>query len=676
MHALRPVLGRLARSAWPFFAVALVALAMAAGPSVVPSVLTPTALAELPSWHMSPQSYTAAVLVSDAIPALTYLLVAAVIWWRARWERMAIACAYMLATYGVLVASPIGSLPQGPAALLLVAAVGSAVGQFAAPLFFFVFPTGTFAPRGLRWVALAGAAVLGALLVPDLLAGRPVTTDAVQTVGVALFLVGVVAQIVRYVRTSDSGDRAQVRWVVYGLCMAALVLAVSRLIALLLPASLRNSEVGGTLIGGGSIVLALTIVPVCIGVAVLRAGLWNVDRVVNRTVVYALLSAAVVGIYVTVVTYLGAQIRAPSLLASLTATGVVALVLQPLQRLLQRTINRFMFGLRDDPSAVVAELGRRLQDTADAEAVLETAAGTLARALKLPFVGVRMRDGTEAVCGEPTSAPTITPLVFQGRRVGELRLGLRRPGEALSPRDLALVAQVAPQIAAAGDAILLTSDLRASRARLVEAREDERRRLRRDLHDGLGPALAGLALQAAAIPAVATSDPHGATRLGESLAAGIRTVISDVRRLVYGLRPPALDELGLVQGLRSTAGALERPGALAISVEERAPLPRLPAAVEAAAYRIALEAVANAARHAGATRCTVLLAAGEALSIDVTDDGVGIAPDVLPGVGLLGMRERAAEVGGRVEILRGTGRGTIVRALLPLDGVAASEAGL
>jgi signal transduction histidine kinase len=412
--------------------------------------------------------------------------------------------------------------------------------------------------------------------------------------------------------------------------------------------------------------IALTIVPVCIGIAVLRAGLWDVDRVVNRTIVYGLLTTAVVAIYVVVVTYLGAQLRSVPLLVSLIATGAVAVLLQPLHRLLQRTVNRLMFGLRDEPTAVMTQLGRRLQDTAEPDAVLAMAAQTLARALRLPYAAVRLRDGTEAGWGEPATATTTAPLVFQGREVGELLLAPRRPGERLTARDLALVAQVAPQVAAAADAILLTSDLRASRTRLVETREDERRRLRRDLHDGLGPALAGLALQAAAIPQVTSTDPDTAARLGEQVAAGIRGVIADVRRLVYGLRPPALDEFGLVEGLRSTAAPLERPGIFRVTVEASEPLPPLPAAVEAAAYRIGVEAIANAARHADASRCTVRVGFDGGLRIDVEDDGVGLRPGTVPGVGLLSMRERAAEVGGAVRIESRGGGGTVVTARLPM----------
>ena len=657
-------LERAARLAWPAIAVLLVAVTLACLAGADASSLTANARAELPAWHMTEDAFLTAVAGENLLPVTAYLVVAALIWSTARGRRLGLICAYMLTAFGVFVAGPVDALAMAPGPAVVIAGVAIAAGQLAAPLFFFVFPSGRM-PRPLRWMAVVGALVLAALLVPDLLTGRPITGDAVQLVGVLLFLTGIIAQVVRYRRIADAQQRAQVRWVVYGLVLAAAVFIGTRLLVLVLPDSVRRSEVAAALFGGGSVSVALAIVPVCIGIAVLRGGLWDVDRVVNRTAVYGLLSALIIAIYVLVATVLAAQIPAPSILISLLATGVVVLALQPLQRGLQRGVNRLMFGQRDEPAVVVAELGRRLQDTADADAVLAIAAATLAQSLKLSAVEVILRDGTTVRWGDGGTRPAAL-LVFQGRSVGELRVGERRPGEGLTTRDRELIAQVAPQIAAAADAVLLTRDLRSSRARIVEAREDERRRLRRDLHDGLGPALAGLALQASAIPEVAFSDPSAAAALGASVATGIRSVIADVRRLVYGLRPPALDELGLVGGLRAAADALEVAGGFEITIDAPDPLPALPAAVEAAAYRITSEAMANAARHAKATRCRVTVRVAEGLSIEVRDDGVGLPERMRAGVGIVGMRERAAEVDGTVDVATGPDGGTVVRARLPL----------
>ena len=213
-------------------------------------------------------------------------------------------------------------------------------------------------------------------------------------------------------------------------------------------------------------------------------------------------------------------------------------------------------------------------------------------------------------------------------------------------------------------AVRLTADLQRSREELVGAREEERRRLRRDLHDGLGAQLAGLTMQAGVLRSLVARDPAAAEQLAGELRAELRAAIGDIRRLVHDLRPPALDELGL-------AGALERLaesyGGLRVAVEA-APLPALAAAVEVAVYRIVQEALANVVRHAAATRCTVRLETGpDDLLVTVTDDGRGFTPGP-HGVGLASMRERAEEMGGECTVQAAPDGGTVVRARLPRGG--------
>jgi signal transduction histidine kinase len=251
----------------------------------------------------------------------------------------------------------------------------------------------------------------------------------------------------------------------------------------------------------------------------------------------------------------------------------------------------------------------------------------------------------------------------------------RSPSEPLSAADLRLLDALARQAGPAVHAARLTLDLVASRERLIVAREEERRRIRRDLHDGLGPTLAAIGLRAEAAADLAPGDPEAAERLLTELREDVDRAIGDVRRLVDGLRPPALDQLGLVGALEAEAARLA-PGAV-LQVERATPLPDMPAAVEVAAYRIAVEAMTNAARHAGARACRVRVAAtdggsyGPALEIEVVDDGQGLPEAVRPGIGLGSMRERAAEVGGTCVIEPRAGGGVRVHATLPL-GLAAS----
>jgi signal transduction histidine kinase len=200
----------------------------------------------------------------------------------------------------------------------------------------------------------------------------------------------------------------------------------------------------------------------------------------------------------------------------------------------------------------------------------------------------------------------------------------------------------------------------------VTAREEERRRLRRDLHDGLGPALAAIGMRAGAAEALVRADPDRASALLVELQSEVSAAVADVRRLVDALRPPAIDELGLVGALRLAADRLESPGSPRLDVASDGQLPDLPAAVEVAAYRIGTEAMTNAVRHAEASTCSVTLVGGEDLMVVVEDDGRGLPRELRSGLGLVSMHERAAELGGECRVEPRAGGGTRVVARLPL----------
>ena len=215
----------------------------------------------------------------------------------------------------------------------------------------------------------------------------------------------------------------------------------------------------------------------------------------------------------------------------------------------------------------------------------------------------------------------------------------------------------------------LTADLQLARQRLVTTREEERRRLRRDLHDGLGPQLASLSLKADTARNFVADDPAAVDRLLVEFKGQTQDAISDIRRLVHGLRPPALDQLGLAGALREQANSLSGDRGVQIIVAAPEVLPALPAAVEVAAYRIVTEALTNVVRHAEATRCTVWLCLDDgALHLAVDDDGAGLPADYRAGVGLSSMRERAEELGGacRIEARAPQAGGTRVAAWLPV----------
>ena len=308
---------------------------------------------------------------------------------------------------------------------------------------------------------------------------------------------------------------------------------------------------------------ALLIVPVFTYIAILRYHLYDIDVVINRTLVYGALSACVVGIYVLTIVALGALFQAQGNLGvSLLATGLVAVLFQPLRSRLQRGVNRLMYGERDDPYAVISRLGKRFEAALAPETVLPTIVGIVREALKLPYAAIALpQDGNDfeivAASGEePPADPLVLPLSYGGESVGELLLAPRAPGESFSSADRRLLDGLAGHAGVAVHGVRVMADLRRSRERLVLAREEERRRLRRDLHDELAPTLAALGLDAATVGELIPTDPKEAAFANEKLRSAIRATVGDVRRLVYDLRPPALDELGLVEAMRQRASRL------------------------------------------------------------------------------------------------------------------------
>ena len=427
-------------------------------------------------------------------------------------------------------------------------------------------------------------------------------------------------------------------------------------------------------------VVSLLLVPVCTYIAIRRYRLYDIDLVINRTLVYGALTVCIVGIYVLAVGGLGALFQTQGNLGvSLVATGLVAILFQPMRGRLQRGVNRLMYGERDDPYAVTSRLGKRLEATLAPEAVLPTVVETIAQALKLPYAAILLKEEggfrSAAAYGTPAGEPEVLPLVYQREEIGHLVIAPRAPGEGFSDADRRLLEDLARQAEVVVHAVRLTDDLQRSRERLVTTREEERRRLRRDLHDGLGAQLAGLNVQAGALRRLIPSDPAAADELVMELRDELRGAIADIRRLVYDLRPPALDDLGLAEALRRLAERYDaKDASLRVLVEAPGDLPHLPAAVEVAVYRIAQEALTNVSRHARARSCTVRLGVNHDVSLEIVDDGAGIPAGRKAGVGLSSMRERASELGGSYAIQPGPEGGTCVLVRLPL-GQASGKSG-
>jgi signal transduction histidine kinase len=249
----------------------------------------------------------------------------------------------------------------------------------------------------------------------------------------------------------------------------------------------------------------------------------------------------------------------------------------------------------------------------------------------------------------------------------------RRDGaEPFSQDEERLLEDISRQVEVAAHNVRLTGELQISRARLVTAREEERRRLRRDLHDGLGPTLASQTLKLDAALDLVDDDPAAARALLLDIKSNSQETVSRIRRLVYDLRPPALDDLGLVGALQAHIIQMRGAGnGLAIDfVTPEEKLPPLPAAIEVAAYRIVQEGLTNVVRHAAASQCRIEMSiqtrSNQALQIEIEDDGVGLPSDISPGVGITSMRERAAELGGFCIHRRNGRQGTSILAQIPI----------
>ncbi len=652
-----------------------VARTVCTGPDCAQWRLSPEGAAALRDAGLSVELYATTTLGLRVLSASVFFAVAVLIFRRRSDERLPLWLSFFL-----LLQAPGSDVGALKLAFPPLAFLGTLMEYLATALFiplFYLFPDGRWAPRWSRALALLWVM----MQIPYyFLPGSPLDADTWPPLLQGILFLGylasaVFAQTYRYRRVSGPVERQQTKWVIVGLTVAILGSALLALIEAA-PLPVLTRELAGTLVDPLFLVL-----PLSFGIAILRHRLWDIDVIINRALVYGALTATTVGLYALIVGGLGVLLQTRgSPLLSLLGAGTIAVLFAPLRDRLQRAVNRLMYGERDEPYSVLSRLGHRLEDTLAPEAVAPTVVETVREALRLPYAAIALKNGETysiaAESGISVAHLTRVPLAYQGENIGELLLAPRAPGEELGPADLRLLDDLARQAGVAihatrlgAQAMRLASDLQHSRERLVTAREEERRRLRRDLHDGLGPRLAGLTLRLETAHDRLAGDPVAEPLLAD-LTTRLRDAVVDIRRLVYSLRPPALDELGLVSAIREGALQYANDGRDGLSLTLDAPdeLPALPAAVEVAAYRIAQEAITNVIRHAGARHCWVRIQldqAGGALHLEVCDDGKGLDPGAHPGIGLSSMRERAEELGGTLTIDTPPTGGTCVRSHLP-----------
>jgi signal transduction histidine kinase len=408
-------------------------------------------------------------------------------------------------------------------------------------------------------------------------------------------------------------------------------------------------------------------IPVAIAVGVLRYHLLAIVVVLRRGLVYAVLTATVIGVYLLVTAVAGSRVNHGPL-PGVVAAGLVAVGLSPLRERVQRGVDRLVYGDRRDPMRAVTRVGDSVAAAGEPEDLLPAVLTTVTNAVHAPGAAVLSADGRVLAAQGSETEGAMLPLRVSGREVGSLRVAARGPSEQYTEGDLRLLAALAPQVAVVVRALDLAEALESERDRVVAATRSERDRLRRDLHDGLGPSLSGVSLGLQALDtALNVGDAPTAAELLCRVRAEAGTAVVEVRRILDDLRPAALDDAGLAAAMRrhtDTAGA-----GVPVDLVMAAALPALPPDVETAAYRIAQEALTNVARHAEASRARLAVATEDgSLRVEVADDGHGFPSGQASGVGLASMRHRAETLGGTLEITTGAD-GTTVVATLPLESL-------
>ncbi len=413
--------------------------------------------------------------------------------------------------------------------------------------------------------------------------------------------------------------------------------------------------------------IALPAVGATIGIV--RHDLYDIRRAVHRGVVLIAMSAAAVMIYGAVVV-LGQHWfgrASDDIWVAMMAVTLIAAAALPLLRGADRAVKRLLYGEATDPLVVLSRLTGELNAATDPGGVLDRAVDTIRRSLRLPYVRIEAEGLPPVEAGSLSTDTESIPLIDRDVYVGALFLGRRAQGEAFRGNETQLLDDLAARLASTVSAIRLGEELANSREALVIAREEERRRIRHDLHDGLGPQLAGIGLQLDLSVELLERDPFKVARMLQRAKTELDSAIVNVRHVVDGLRPPALDELGLVGAIRQATSTLDASVTDGFAVSVQADdIGELPAAVEVAAFRIASEAATNAARHSGGSTCLIRLRHDGELAVVVEDNGKGVDRGARGGVGLSSMRQRAEELGGSLTVDSDPDRGTRIIARIPV----------
>ena len=529
---------------------------------------------------------------------------------------------------------------------------------------------------------------------------RPVLQVAI--VSLAMLPIGVIGSLVALVqrfRRSSGVERLQLRWLVTAATIVAILYTVALLIGF--AGSWATSDQAGWMTVLQNVaVFSFGLIPIAIGVSVLRYHLFDIDIVINRALLFGALAVFIAAVYVGVVVGVGALVgsRANPILSA-AAAAIVSLAFQPARSRARRLADRIVYGERAAPYEVLSEFSERLGNAYATEELLPRMARALAGGTRAVRADVWVRIGSELVpeatwphdaeprppiaareddVGEVSASGMREPIRHQGELLGALSI-VKRPGESITPTEEKLVRDLAAQAGLVMRNVALTEQLmehieqlRASRQRLVNAQDEERRKLERNLHDGAQQQLVALSVKLRLAEALAARDPEKTQAMLADLQNETGQAIEDLRDLARGIYPPLLADKGLVAALE--AQARKGPVATSVSAEN---VSRYPQQVEAAVYFCTLEALNNVVKYSGASSAEVRLAQSNGdLTFEVSDDGAGFDVDRTGyGTGLRGMADRIEVIGGVLDVRSSPGRGTSITGRIPTDVLPSEPSG-
>jgi signal transduction histidine kinase len=567
-----------------------------------------------------------------------------------------------------------------------------------------LFPTGHLPSRRWRpvvWLAATGLAtfVAGSAFLPGVIPETGHNTvnpfgfggsigaslfGGMRPLGLLIVLLSVplaIASLVFRYRAADRTQREQVRWLILAGVLVGLGILANPLVSMIV-----SDPSTATDIGNAAASLTVAAVPIAIGIAILRYRLYDIDVVLNKTVVYGVLAAFITGVYVAIVVGVGSLVGRggqPNVALSILATALVAVVFQPVRERVQRFANHLVYGKRATPYEALSEFSDRLRGVYRTEDLLPRMARILAEGTGAARTDVWLAAGAELRpdASWPNDVPAlpnmpVEPLPdgfmavrHQGELLGALSLE-KRQGESLTATERKLAEDLAGQAGLVLRNVRLTEellarleDLKASRQRLVAAQDEERRKLERNLRDGAQQQLEALSVKARSAQQLGERDPDGVEQMLEQIQSDASDALENLRDLARGIYPPLLADKGLAAALEAQA----RKAALATTLRADA-IGRYPQEIEAAVYFVCLEALSNTAKYASASVATISVTHhDDRLGFSVVDDGVGFDTTTNGhGTGLQRMQDRLDALGGAMRVTSRPGEGTTIDGWIPV----------